>query len=119
MRLDKSYNIACTMSSSPLISNSISLVLSSSFGVGNSTFRTGPLNNKEIVEADTVPFGCFKKEIVIFEPQFDKKTFMGIKVFNDLNEFKQNCDLIIANRVEDGLVDVANKVFTRDIFGNN
>ena len=60
-----------------------------------------------------------KKEIVIYEPQFDKKTFMGIKVFNDLNEFKQNCDLIIANRVEDGLVDVANKVFTRDIFGNN
>ena len=60
-----------------------------------------------------------KKEVLIYEPQFDKKTFMGIKVFNDLNEFKQNCDLIIANRVEDGLVDFANKVFTRDIFGNN
>jgi UDPglucose 6-dehydrogenase len=60
-----------------------------------------------------------KKEILIYEPHFDKKTFMGIKVFNDLNEFKKNCDLIIANRVEDGLMDVANKVFTRDIFGNN
>ena len=46
-----------------LISNSISLVLSSSFGVGNAKFRTGSSNHKGIVEADTVPFGCFKKEI--------------------------------------------------------
>ena len=60
-----------------------------------------------------------KKEILIYEPHFDKKTFMGIKVISDLKEFKQNCDLIIANRVEDGLMDVANKVFTRDVFGNN
>jgi len=60
-----------------------------------------------------------KKEILIYEPHFDEKTFMGIKVFNDLNEFKRKCDLIIANRVEDGLTDVANKVFTRDVFGNN
>ena len=60
-----------------------------------------------------------KKEFLIYEPRFDKKTFMGIKVISDLKEFKQNCDLIIANRVEDGLMDVANKVFTRDVFGNN
>ena len=60
-----------------------------------------------------------KKEILIYEPQFDKKTFMGIKVISDLKEFKKNCDLIIANRVEDDLKDITNKIFTRDVFGNN
>ena len=60
-----------------------------------------------------------KKEILIYEPHFDKKTFMGIRVFSDLNEFKQKCELIIANRVENDLKDVTNKIFTRDIFGNN
>ena len=60
-----------------------------------------------------------KKEILIYEPQFDKKTFMGIKVISDLKEFKKNCDLIIANRVEDDLKDIINKIFTRDVFGNN
>jgi UDPglucose 6-dehydrogenase len=60
-----------------------------------------------------------KKEILIYEPHFDKKTFMGIRVFSDLNEFKQKCELIIANRVENDLKDVANKIFTRDVFGNN
>ena len=59
------------------------------------------------------------KEILIYEPQFDKKTFMGIKVISDLKEFKKNCDLIIANRVEDDLKDITNKIFTRDVFGNN
>ena len=36
-----------------------------------------------------------------------------------LKEFKKNCDLIIANRVEDDLKDITNKIFTRDVFGNN
>jgi UDPglucose 6-dehydrogenase len=44
---------------------------------------------------------------------------MGIKVISDLKEFKKNCDLIIANRVEDDLKDITNKIFTRDVFGNN
>ena len=44
---------------------------------------------------------------------------MGIRVFSDLNEFKQKCELIIANRVENDLKDVTDKIFTRDVFGNN
>jgi glycosyltransferase involved in cell wall biosynthesis len=46
-----------------LISNSIAYVLSSPFGVGNSNFRTGLSIHKEVVKADTVPFGCYKKKI--------------------------------------------------------
>ena len=67
-------------------------------------------------------FGVFKvnkKEVLIYEPHFSKKTFTGIKVISDLDKFKENCDLIIANRVEDELRDVSSKIFTRDVFGNN
>ena len=60
-----------------------------------------------------------KKEVLIYEPHFSKKTFTGIKVISDLDKFKENCDLIIANRVEDELRDVSSKIFTRDVFGNN
>ena len=60
-----------------------------------------------------------KKEVLIYEPLFSKKTFTGIKVISDLDKFKENCDLIIANRVEDELRDVSSKIFTRDVFGNN
>jgi UDPglucose 6-dehydrogenase len=60
-----------------------------------------------------------KKEVLIYEPHFSKKTFTGIKVISDLDKFKENCDLIIANRVEDELKDVSSKIFTRDVFGNN
>ena len=38
---------------------------------------------------------------------------------SSLDKFKENCDLIIANRVEDELRDVSSKIFTRDVFGNN
>jgi len=46
-----------------IISQSIAYVLSSTFGVGNSVFRTGNKKEKKYFETDTVPFGCFKKEI--------------------------------------------------------
>ena len=61
-----------------LISNSISLVLSSSFGVGNAKFRTGSVNQKKIVEVDTVPFGCFKEIFELIE--ISMKTSQQMKI---------------------------------------
>tara|TARA_Y100000992_G_scaffold226009_1_gene157606 strand:- start:59 stop:1234 length:1176 start_codon:yes stop_codon:yes gene_type:complete len=56
------------------------------------------------------------KEIIIYEPNFNKKKFLGLNVITDLEYFKSKSDLIITNRYSKKLRDVENKVFTRDIF---
>ena len=57
--------------------------------------------------------------LVIYEPTFEEKEFLGAEVFKDLHEFKQVSDIIIANRMGDELNDVLDKLYTRDLFGDN
>lgn len=58
-------------------------------------------------------------EIIVYEPALSEKTFYNSRVVNDLQNFKQQADIIIANRKSDVLADVVDKVYTRDLFGNN
>ncbi|WP_069338879.1 nucleotide sugar dehydrogenase [Sphingobium yanoikuyae] len=55
-------------------------------------------------------------DTVIYEPTLNDEYFFGSKVVKDIIEFKNNCDLIIANRISDEISDVSDIVFTRDIY---
>jgi UDPglucose 6-dehydrogenase len=58
-------------------------------------------------------------EVIVHEPALNEQNFYNSRVVNDLEVFKQEADIIIANRKSDALLDVAAKVYTRDLFGND
>ncbi len=58
-------------------------------------------------------------EVVVYEPVLKEKDFYNSKVIEDLDEFKKISDVIVANRLEETILDVKEKVFTRDIFNSD
>lgn len=55
-------------------------------------------------------------EVIVYEPEFTEEEFFSSEVIQDLDEFKQRSEMILANRKTSMLADVADKVFTRDIY---
>ncbi len=76
---------------------------------GSDNFRSSSMISiiEQLLENNT--------KMVIYEPTL-QGDFMGIEIVNDLNEFKTKSNLIIANRYSEELNDVADKVYTRDIY---
>lgn len=54
--------------------------------------------------------------VVVYEPTLNAPEFFGSEVTHDLEAFKTECDVIVANCWSDELADVADKVYTRDLF---
>ncbi|WP_373929900.1 nucleotide sugar dehydrogenase [Vibrio cyclitrophicus] len=58
-------------------------------------------------------------EVVVFEPELKEKEFFRSLVLTDFEQFKSSCDVIVSNRMAQELVDVKEKVYTRDLFGSD
>ncbi|MBE7927496.1 nucleotide sugar dehydrogenase [Pseudomonas saudiphocaensis] len=58
-------------------------------------------------------------EVVVYEPVLKEEAFFNSRVISELNEFKAISDIIVANRLSEDLQDVAGKIYTRDLFGND
>jgi UDPglucose 6-dehydrogenase len=58
-------------------------------------------------------------EVIVYEPALEEEEFFHSKVINDLDRFKKMSDVIVANRLSDDIMDVKDKVYTRDLFGGD
>ena len=58
-------------------------------------------------------------EVIIYEPTSKEKTFNGCKIVNDFKKFAKESDVIVANRYEDALFEVKDKVYTRDLYSKD
>jgi len=80
---------------------------------GSDNFRSSAISDIiEILKQNKI-------DLIIYEPVINSNEFEAIKVINNLNEFKEKSDIIIANRLSDELLDTKDKVYTRDIFGSD
>jgi UDPglucose 6-dehydrogenase len=58
-------------------------------------------------------------EVIVYEPALKEPAFFHSRVVNDLAQFKKESDIIVANRITDDIRDVADKVYSRDLFGKD
>jgi len=57
--------------------------------------------------------------VIIYEPSFKESTFFGSSIVGNLSDFKKSSDIIIANRIDENISDIRNKVYSRDIFNRD
>ncbi len=86
-------------------------------GVYRLQMKTGSDNFRHAAIRDVIRhLASANVEVLIYEPSLQKETFEGFDVIANLEKFKHCSDIILANRTDDELQDVAEKVYTKDLF---
>ena len=80
---------------------------------GSDNFRSSAIQDiVKLIKAEGI-------KVIIYEPALDESEFFDSKVVNNLQAFKEMSDVIVANRLMANILDVAKKVYTRDVFGKD
>lgn len=89
-------------------------------GIYRLTMKTGSDNFRASAIQDIIKnLRANNIKVIIYEPTLDQKEFDGFEIVNDIQEFKRNSSIILANRQENILEDVKEKVYTRDLFSRD
>jgi len=88
-------------------------------GIYKLAMKAGSDNHRESAIINIIKELKKKKEVIIFDSSLTGKTFMGLKIFRNIDNFFSSSELIVANRFEKKLSGIKHKLFTRDIFNSN
>jgi len=89
-------------------------------GIYRLTMKTGSDNFRQSAIQDVIDYvKNVGVEVVVYEPVLETNEFEGIRVINDLEAFKLESDVIVANRLDDEIKEVREKVYTRDLFSRD
>jgi len=89
-------------------------------GIYRLTMKTGSDNFRQSAIQDVIDHMYEAGvEVVIYEPVVEENEFDGLEVIKDLDTFKKKSDVIVANRLDDEIKDIREKVYTRDLFSRD